>query len=87
MAKKVYVKMVIPYAHVDVFEKSTFSILFSVLSTFKSQTKHLSFLTFSWDKEECKLKTTVFLGGRSNPLPPLVPLGADRSFIIGTEMV
>jgi hypothetical protein len=59
------------------------SVLFFCPS-FKSKTKHLSFLTFSWDKKRCKLKATTFL---EEMPPPQASLGADRSFIIGTEMV
>lgn len=68
------------------FFKIRFPILFSRVLLWKEKNiKFLNFflgqgtvanskLQYSWEEE-------------ATPLPPLAPLGADRSFIIGTEMV
>lgn len=74
----------LPIVQFTVF-KIRFPILFSVLLW---NEKILSFLTFSWDKERLQSQSYSILGRKKQPpLPPLAPLGADRSFIIGTEIV
>lgn len=68
------------------FWKITFSIPIFCPLYFYKQNKTFKFPNFFLGQGRVQAQSYSILG-RRNPLPVLVPLGADRSFIIGTEMV